>query len=515
MATLLKWIAGTLVALAACIVVARAVFRLPDLADRHASTTIPASKETAFGRLLMAAERKHPRQSGVLPLSTGHEALASRLLLAARAESSIDAQYYIWHDDISGRLLFKALYDAAERGVRVRLLLDDNGIGGLDPTIAALNTLDNLEIRLFNPSAVRHPKLAGYVFDFFRMNRRMHNKAFIVDGAAAIIGGRNVGNEYFDVGHESFYLDLDVLAAGPVVRDTAANFDRYWNSASAYPADMIISEAVAILPSYLKREKLRSATDWLKHMPAPAASTAGRLAAGKVSLEWTDVRLISDPPSKGLGRAQDDRLMIHQLGTILGPIREKLDLVSAYFVPGKQGTAYFRKVRERGAQVTFLTNAFETTDVAVVHAGYSKYRKRLLAAGISLYELKPQEAAARGQRELSITGSSASSLHAKTLAVDEDRVFIGSFNFDPRSTHLNCEMGFLIASPSMAKHLSNAFLTEVPADAYHVILENGDLRWIEISKDGAQIVHDDEPGMTLGARIFTTIVGWLPIEWML
>lgn len=515
MVTALKWFAGTLVALAICIVVARLVFRLPSLTDRHVSTAIPASKDTTFGRLLIEDERAHPGQSGVLPLASGHEALASRLLLAMRAESSIDAQYYIWHDDISGRLLFKALYDAAKRGVRVRLLLDDNGTSGLDATIAALNALDNFEIRLFNPSTVRHPKLAGYAFDFFRMNRRMHNKAFIVDGAAAIVGGRNVGNEYFDVGHETFYLDLDVLAAGPVVRDTAANFDAYWNSASAYPADAIISASAAVLPAYLKRDSLLSDADWLKHVPKPAASEAGRLAAGKVSLEWTDVRLVSDPPSKGLGRAPNDQLMLHQLGSILGSIREQLDLVSAYFVPGKAGTDYFRKVQAHGAQVTILTNAFETTDVAVVYAGYSKYRRQLLKAGITLYELKPQEAAARGQNELSITGSSASSLHAKTLAADDDRIFIGSFNFDPRSTYLNCEMGFLIASPAIARHLSDTLRTKAPASAFRVVLENGDLRWIETTKDGRQVVHDDEPGMTLGTRILVAVLSWLPIEWML
>lgn len=515
MVTVLKWIAGILIALAVCIVVARMVFRLPDLADRQASTAIPASKETTFGRLLIDAEQQHPGLSGVLPLASGHEALASRLLLATRAESSIDAQYYIWHDDISGRLLFKALYDAAQRGVRVRLLLDDNGVNGLDPTIAALNALDNFEIRLFNPSTVRHPKLAGYTFDFFRMNRRMHNKAFIVDGAAAIVGGRNVGNEYFDVGDESYYLDLDVLAAGPAVRETAAEFDSYWNSASAYPADMIISESTAVLPSYLKRDGLLSDAEWLKKLPKPIASTAGRLAAGEISLEWTDVRLVSDPPSKGLGRAPNDQLMIHQLGTILGTIRERLDLVSAYFVPGNAGTAHFRKVQESGAQVTILTNAFETTDVVVVHAGYSKYRKALLEAGITLYELRPQDAPARGQKELSITGSSASSLHAKTLAADEDRIFIGSFNFDPRSTYLNCEMGFLIASPPMAKYLSDTLRTKAPASSFRVVLENGDLRWIETAEDGTQIVHDEEPGMTLGARILIAILSWLPIEWML
>jgi putative cardiolipin synthase len=518
MMTVLKWIAVSAVGVAALIMIARWAFPLPDPAGRRASTAIPLSNDTALGRLLIEAEREHPGKSGVLPLASGHEALASRLLLAMQAEGSIDAQYYIWHDDISGRLLLKALCDAARRGVRVRLLLDDNGIGGLDPTIAALNALDNFEIRLFNPSTVRHPKFAGYALDFFRMNRRMHNKAFIVDGAAAIIGGRNTGNEYFDIGHETFFVDLDVLAAGSIVHATAANFDRYWNSASAYPADMIISAGTAVLPSYFEREDLSSDAAWLKQMPPPVASAAGRLAAGEASMEWTDVQLVSDTPSKGLGQARNDQLMIHELGSILGPVREQLDLVSAYFIPGNDGSAYFRKLQQGGAQVTILTNAFKTTDVSIVHAGYSKYRRALLKAGITLYELKPEEDGAAGdagQKELSFTGSSAASLHAKTLSVDDDRIFIGSFNFDPRSTYLNCEMGFLIASPSMARQLDDVFRTGIPEDSYRVILEDGDLRWIETAKDGTKTVHAKEPGMTLVDRVVITVLSWLPIEWLL
>jgi len=515
MITAVKWIAGIVVGVAACVVVARLVFRLPDPEVRSASSAIPLSGDTALGRLVGDSARQHPGKSGVLPLATGHEALASRLLLADRAESSIDAQYYIWHDDDSGRLLFKALYDAAKRGVRVRLLLDDNGITGLDSTLAALNALDNMEIRLFNPSTVRRPKIAGYTFDFFRMNRRMHNKAFIVDGAAAIIGGRNIGNEYFSVGDANYFYDLDVLAAGSIVPDTAENFDRYWNSGSAYPVETIISGSTAALPAYFDRAGPTADVDWLKKMPAPAASAAGRLAAGQVSLEWTDVRLVSDDPSKGLGQAEGDRLLINQLASVLGTVREKVFVISAYFIPGDQGVAFFRGIQEGGAQVSVLTNALRTTDVAMVHAGYSKYRKPLLEAGVHLFELKPNEGTVRGDKGLSITGSSASSLHAKTIAVDGDRIFIGSFNLDPRSVHLNCEMGFLIASPALANRIGDAFRTVIPENAYGVVLENGDLHWIETGENGAKTTHDEEPGETLGQRIVIPVAGWLPIEWLL
>ncbi|WP_246188460.1 phospholipase D family protein [Nitratireductor arenosus] len=515
MISLLKWLFGVLASFALLVVAARLLFPLPDLQARAPSAAIPLSKDTAWGRGLAAAARDHPGKSGVVPLATGHEALASRLLLTAQAERSLDVQYYIWHDDISGRLLLRALADAARRGVRVRLLLDDNGVSGMDATLAALNAQDNVEVRLFNPSRVRRPKLAGYLFDFFRMNRRMHNKAFIVDGAAAIIGGRNVGDEYFSIGEQNYFLDLDVLAAGSVVSETAVNFDLYWNSGSAYPIDAVAPDADTRLPDWLMAGGASPEAEWLKRMPELEASAAGRLNSGDIVLEWTDARLFSDPPSKGLGKAKPGELMISQLNSVLGPVRKKLDVISAYFIPGKKGTDYFRSVRSAGTEVNILTNALKSTDVAMVHAGYSKYRRRLLEAGIALYELKPRPGMPDGASELSASGSSGSSLHAKTLSVDGQRVFVGSFNFDPRSVYLNCEMGFLIESASMARHIHEAFTRDIARNAYRVELHDGELRWIETGPDGATTVLETEPDASLVDRIMLTVFGWLPIEWLL
>lgn len=515
MLSLLKWLLGVSASIVLLIVSARMLLPLPDLQARAPSTAMPLSKDTAWGRGLAASVRDHPGKSGVLPLATGHEALASRLLLTAQAERSLDVQYYIWHDDVSGRLLLRALADAARRGVRVRLLLDDNGVSGMDATLAALNAQDDFEVRLFNPSRVRRPKLAGFALDFFRMNRRMHNKAFIVDGAAAIIGGRNVGDEYFSIGEQNYFLDLDVLAAGAVVPETAANFDRYWNSESAYPIDAIAPNADTRLPDWLTVGGASPEAEWMKRMPELEASVAGRLNSGDINLEWTDVRLFSDPPSKGLGKARSGELMISQLGSALGPVRQRLDVISAYFIPGKGGTDYFRSIREAGTEVTILTNALKSTDVAMVHAGYSKYRRRLLEAGIALYELKPRPGLAAGASELSATGSSGSSLHAKTLSVDGQRVFVGSFNFDPRSVYLNCEMGFLIESASMARRIHEAFTRDLAQSAYRVELRDGALRWIETGPDGATTVLENEPDASILDRIMLAVFGRLPIEWLL
>ena len=231
---MLKIMVYVVVIVVVSIVAARFIFQLPDLSARPVQTALEVDRHTSLAKRAIESTDGHPELSGVIPLASGHDAFSSRLALAAMSEKSIDAQYYIWHDDTTGRMLLKALYDAAKRGVRVRLLLDDNGVTGMDDTLAALNMQENIEIRLFNPSVVRTPKWAGYTFDFMRMNRRMHNKAYIVDGVAAIVGGRNIGDEYFQVSDENYFLDLDVLAIGNVVRDTSAVFDVYWNSASAF-----------------------------------------------------------------------------------------------------------------------------------------------------------------------------------------------------------------------------------------------------------------------------------------
>ena len=229
MKRMLKALGTLTVAFAVFVVVARLLFPLPDISVRESSAALPASPETQLGATFIADTALHPGLSGVIPLQGGHDALASRIELAAVAEQSLNVQYYIWQDDTSGIILLDALHEAARRGVRVRLLLDDNGVSGLDSVIAALNAQPNFDVRLFNPSTVRSPKLLGYAFDFFRMNRRMHNKSFIVDGAIAIVGGRNIGDEYFQVGDDDFYLDMDVLTTGAVVPETADMFDAYWN----------------------------------------------------------------------------------------------------------------------------------------------------------------------------------------------------------------------------------------------------------------------------------------------
>lgn len=516
MKRILTGFAIIVIVVAAAIFAARLIFPLPDISDRPASRAMPSDPATLLGGLMARGLAQKPGKSGVIALPDGHDALASRLALATAAHHSIDSQYYIWHDDTSGILLLEALNRAARRGVRVRLLLDDNGVPGLDGFIAALNAQDNFEIRLFNPSTVRSPKLAGYAFDFFRMNRRMHNKSFIADGAAAIIGGRNIGDEYFQVGDDAFYVDMDVLAAGAIVPETAAVFDAYWNSGSVFGAETIIA-GPGDMSGFEARVAQVQASDEARTLIGDLESSTDRYVKQAGAIEWTDVQLVADDPVKGQGIATRDQLMITRLGAILGTIERRLDLVSAYFVPGEQGTAFFSDLARADKDVRILTNAMNTTDVLLVHSGYTRYRRALLDAGVELYELKLRGGVSdESGLQLMPLGLSGASLHAKTFAVDGTRIFIGSFNFDPRSAILNCEMGFLIDSASMAGRVHEGFDGALEMVAYQPALTpEGKMIWREAVNGGQPIVYQEEPGATWTQQIALVIIGLLPVEWML
>lgn len=492
---------------------------LPDLDGRTRSSALnqTESAETALGRAIAPRGHAHPGETGIHRLDNPHDAFASRVLLAGAAEKTLDVQYYIWRADTTGIMLFDELRAAAERGVRVRLLLDDNGTAGLDGELAALNHHPNIEIRLFNPFVVRSPKAIGYVTDFMRANRRMHNKSFTADNQATIIGGRNVGDEYFGATEGFLFADLDVLAVGAVVDDVSADFDRYWASDSSYPADLILPEAG---PGQLQQfadsaASMASAPGAAEYAQAIRDSAfIASLLQGDLAFEWARTRMISDDPAKGLGKAASNGLLFHQLGEILGEPQRHVELVSPYFVPTAAGTEAFAAMAERDVQVRVLTNSLAATDVAAVHAGYAKRRKALLEAGIRLYEMR-RTSPTHAREGSGPFGSSASSLHAKTFAVDRSRVFVGSFNFDPRSANLNTELGFVIESPTMALAIEQAFDKTIPAMSYEVLLtESGKLYWLE-QRAGEPLRHDSEPETSVWKRASVWFLSKLPIEWML
>lgn len=483
---------------------------LPVLPPRAASTALGDTGDTRLGKAVLAGTMAHPGLAGIHPLSDGRNAFAARAMLAQAAERSLDVQYYIWRNDTTGMLMFDALKAAADRGVRVRLLLDDNNTAGLDAILAQLDAHPHIEIRLFNPFAIRSARYLGFVTDFGRLNRRMHNKSFTADNQVTIVGGRNIGNEYFGAAGDISFADLDVIVAGPVVRAVSDDFDRYWNSSSAYPMAAMVPHPEA---APARKADAEAAT----YLEAVKRSTfMKQLSAGTLPFEWAHTRLVSDDPAKVMGKAPEEAKIAHKLKKLLGEPKRSLDLVSPYFVPGKEGAEAVADLARQGVRIRILTNSLEATDVAAVHAGYAKWRKPLLEAGVSLYELRREwtDEPSREQRRGAF-GSSDASLHAKTIAADGNRIFVGSFNFDQRSIHLNTEMGLVIDSVALAGQLTSTLDNRMPTRAYEVrVDEKGKLHWIE-RPNGKEVRHDVEPGTTWWKRAAVRGLSWLPIDWLL
>ena len=504
---------------AALVAIVTGCASLPPLDGRSVSSVLADTAQTRLGRAVTPVVAANPGKAGVRALSRPHDAFAARFLLAAAADKSLDVQYYIWHGDQVGYLLFDALWRAAERGVRVRLLLDDLNTGGLDATIAALDAHPNLEVRLYNPFVQRGGRALSFLTDFTRVNRRMHNKSFTVDNQVSIVGGRNIGNEYLGAGMGVMFVDLDVIVVGAAVDDVSKEFDLYWNSQSAFPAAGLAlahgSDGVVALQA--RFAATRSDPESAAYLEAVrATSFIGDLLNRELTFEWTTARLVYDDPAKTLDTAaRTDVLLFPELVRSIGRPERTLDLVSPYFVPGDAGTEALVAAASRGVRVRILTNSLAASDVTAVHAGYAKRRQVLLRAGVQLYELK--QAAPKDPRDekARFGSSSSSTLHAKTFAVDDGRVFVGSFNFDPRSMRLNTEMGFVIDSPILAQQLAVFFDAEVPRIAYEVRAESdGRLLWIERTSSG-EMRFDTEPGTSTFQRTRVNLLSILPIEWLL
>jgi putative cardiolipin synthase len=513
---LFRFLLTIVIVLALAIVVLRWTHPLPPLPEDGASTAIPASEQTRLGATILPLMARHEGLSGVVPLADGRDALAARILLARTAEQTIDVQYYIWQRDTTGWLLMEELRAAAERGVRVRLLLDDNGIPGLDNVLADLDAMENVEIRLFNPFTMRSPKLLSYAFDFFRLNRRMHNKSMTVDGIATVIGGRNIGDIYFAYGEGTAYFDFDVLAVGEAAKDVSADFDGYWSSSSSYDAADILPKSDGGLAELaaavaVANDSARGSDYATAIATAPVLS---RVLAGEDVMEWTTVTLVSDDPAKGLGEAADEALLVGLLPKLVAQPKKNLDLVSAYLIPGKASTEMLERYLAAGIRVRLVTNSLEATDVSVVHSAWMGYRDQLIRAGAEVLELRAHPEMKSDPSLAQLLTGSQSSLHAKTFSIDGERIFIGSFNFDPRSTTLNTEMGFLIDSPAIATALSRALDR---SETFYSVAEStdGTIVWTEIDNRGAIQTHDREPNTSAIERGVVRFMSWLPIEWIL
>jgi putative cardiolipin synthase len=468
---------------------------------------------TSIDREVMAVTADRPGENGLLVLSDNLDAFAVRALSARAAGRSLDLQYYIWHADFTGNLIHNEVLRAADRGVRVRLLLDDMNVHGSHTVLAALDSHPLIEVRLFNPTRAREGTLMRGVellLRFFSLNRRMHNKAWIADGRLAVVGGRNIGDEYFDAANDINFADTDVMVVGPAVAQAEAVFDAYWNSPSAIPLEALAKAPAGAL------DRVRSSLDAglgseragpyaLRLEQSPGVRG---LVERKRPMHWTrNARIVSDPPQKAEGATPEPDWLTPQLVAEVGQAQKDVKLISPYFVPGAEGVAWLGRMRQRGVEVGVLTNSLAANDVMVVHSGYAGYRVPLLEHGVALYELK-----SRGQTSASLFGSSGASLHTKAFVVDGRRGFIGSFNLDPRSINLNTEMGLLFDSPEMGAELERLYASQTsPETSYRLELVDGGLRWHDAAAQPEK-VWDREPEAGAWRRGAAWTLGWLPLE---
>jgi putative cardiolipin synthase len=466
----------------------------------------PTANSTSLDRAFEPAELGHAGQSAFRLLIEGTEAFVARAHSARMAERTIDVQTYIWHADLTGKFLVHQLLEAADRGVRVRLLVDDMDARAKSERFAALSAHPNVEVRVFNPFASRKGTLSLVsegARNFKRINRRMHNKTWIADNRFAIVGGRNLGDEYFGASDEVNFVDLDFGMVGPVVRDASASFDRYWNSPFAYPIELL--DASAADKSALEKlrkglEKLVSESKDSKYANALRDDPAiARLASGERPMEWANhYQFVADDPLK-ISMEKRDAHRAAVSAEILPAMRDaksSLDVISPYFVPGDKGSTGLVNTAKAGAQVRILTNSLAANDVAAVHGGYSRYRNKLLKGGVQLWELKPVAGSKKDKTDSSVFGSSGASLHTKGFSVDRKTLFVGSYNLDPRSTWLNCEQGVLVESPKLVEQFRAIFESQTAGShAWHVTREAGELRWAD-----DQGVTSKDPQTTFSQR---------------
>ena len=510
--------AGTLLA----IVSLGACGGLPKGGERTASAAIKGNEGTALAAVVRPRVAAHPGQSGLHALADAHDAIAARLVLADAAQRSLDVQYFIWNKDLVGKVLLERLLCAADRGVRVRLLLDDLGTMPSDAVLLAIDSHPNIEVRMFNPATLRSPRLLGIVADMGRLNKRMHNKSFTVDGQVSIVGGRNIGDEYFGANEAMNYADLDVAVIGPVVKKVSDEFDLYWNHPASIPIASLSRQNTTPEESAAKRAALvahRETAGQSEYAESLRDSEFARqLRSRNISFSWGRATIVNDDPDKALtSSGKTETHLAPQLREVVDKTKRELFLVSPYFVPGKQGVELLAGVRQRGSRVVVITNSLASTDGIPVHSKYKLYRKPLLLAGVELYELKPTAGALHQRRSGSFrgpTGSGSAGLHAKTFAFDRRIVFVGSYNLDPRSSKLNTEMGVLFDCPGFAKRLPVNTGRDIDRNAYRVELVGNRLEWV--TREGnKQVRFDSEPEASLWKRVKVSVLSWVPIEGLL
>jgi len=501
---------------------------LPQGVSRVPSKALAASPQTDLGGIAAASTPPTAAasgQSGFRLLSWSSQALDARIELARRAQRTIDLQYYVIHDDETGRYLLRTLHDAARRGVRVRLLLDDLYTAGMDPLLLSLAATPNFELRLFNPFPAGRGSLterfSASLFDLGRVNHRMHNKLFIADGAMAIAGGRNIGNEYFMAHGSANYIDLDAFVLGAVVPQLAALFDQYWNSEFSYPLAAIVRSDQSA--DELQREFLELTNPQRAPAPVPPspgakdllgyATLSEEMRSGRIGLAWAAAQAFADSPEKVLHHRSEAPPEDQTFGpTVRSSLMHELLLArkevlvsSPYFVPDVYVMQDIREAQLWAVSITIITNSLASTDEPLVHAGYQRYRHELLDLGVTLYEVAPSRVGT--SKNLGPFGQSIGRFHAKAAAIDREVVFIGSLNFDPRSERHNTELGLIIRSPRLAEELLRMAELVKSEAAYRVRLgaDKESLEW-HISSQSREETLFEEPDTGFWQRLLLRLI---------
>lgn len=481
--------------------------------------------QTTLAQIIQPLQEQHPDLTGYLVLFEPLEALATRLSLIDKAEKRLDLQYYIWDNDKVGSLALHALIRAADRGVKIRLLIDDNNAKSTEGIFLTLAQHPNIEVKLFNPYRFRKYRALDMILDLKRINRRMHNKSFIADHQVALIGGRNMTNQYYNVSDNYQFSDVDVMLVGTAVKDISHSFDEYWSHEYAYKVQEVVNQSA----HHLSYESLKRQLDEhyervtvQNYLDLTSNSQAiDSLMSRDIQLDWVKAEVVKDSPDKIKSKAKKKEHLNFQLIQHLEQPEKNVDLISAYFVPEKKGAKMLTDLAKDGVKVRVLTNSFKANDVAVVHAFYGKYRQNLLEHGVQLYEFLPApnkndldkntEDLAK-KAKVSIKGLSRSSLHAKLMALDEKQVFIGSFNFDPRSAYLNTEIGVLLNSPPLAQAVHTTMDENLSKYAYKLVLDaNKKITWQRQTPQGP-VIYTKEPRMKWWQRAGIKMLSWLPIE---
>ena len=513
---------STRLALATAAMVLSACAVLPHGVERTQSHAIAVTPATALGAMAIAAAPDRAL-SGFRLLSAPDFAFNARTELLTRAQQSLDVQYYEIRDDASGRHFLRLLRDAAERGVRVRLLVDDLYTAGEDSLLLGLAAQPRVEVRLFNPFPAGRDhtssKFLASLFDVGRVNRRMHNKMMIADSAFAVVGGRNIADDYFLQSVWTNFLDLDALVTGALVPRLSQIFDRYWNGAPAYPIEAI---AASDLSPAERRQFFNERVSQGGVLPAAALPSKDMLGhaplgddmqKGTLDLIWASAEVIADAPEKVLGGHANG--VRQQFVERVREATAEVVATTPYLIPGREGMKTIRSLRERDVRIAMLTNSLAATDEPLAFAGYLRYRTPMLRLGVDIHEVTPSRVAQ--SRRFRLFGSSSGRLHAKAVVIDQRTVFLGSMNMDPRSRTHNAEMGLFIDSPELARQILTLIEFAKRDAAYQVRLTaDGATAWSHADpQDDHPSTFSEEPETSLWRRLLFRLLQHLVPEGLL